>query len=172
MLARERPAAGAGGVTAAGRGRADDRRRGPRRNTATGRRRRNTARSGIRRSPPAGCRTATATGPMWRPGAGPGSTRTLGLRAVPLRALGADRRPLGLGAGGAWHRRVRMRPPVYAPALVTFFGIAAGVAIGAAMAPSRLCRLVPAGLAASRTGPGIAPARPICATSMSTTCAT
>ena len=54
-----------------------------------------------------------------------GGQRALGLRAVPLRPLGAYRRPLGLGA-----RAAGPAAPVYAPALVTFLGVGVGVAVG------------------------------------------
>ena len=58
--------------------------------------------------------------------------RTVGLRAVPLRPLGRYRRPLGLGARRPWRRR-GVRAPVYAPALVAFFGMGAAVVAGAAV---------------------------------------
>ena len=61
----------------------------------------------------------------------------LGLRAVPLRTLGRDRRTLGLVSRAA---RCGPSAPVYAPALVTFLGVGAvvGIGIGAALAAGRV----------------------------------
>ena len=109
--------------------------------TAPGPTARNTARSGIRRWRRTGCRIAMAVGPMSRLGAGPGWTASLGLRAVPLWPLGR--------AGGrwGWYPGAGSPSPVYAPALVTFFGVGAvvGIGIGAALAGGRIgwCPLGP-----------------------------
>ena len=98
---------------------------------------RTTARSGIRRWRRTGCRIGTAAGPMSRPGAGPGWTATRGASRRSTTAAGP--RSADAGAGFPASRCGGYRP-VYAPALVTFFGVGAavGVGIGAALAAGRI----------------------------------
>ena len=90
-----------------------------------------TARSGIRRSRPAGPPIAMATGPISRPGAGPGSTPRPGASRRSITAAGC--RSAAAGAGPPASSPIA-GPPVYAPALVTFIGIGVGVGLGAALA--------------------------------------